>query len=503
MVYSLKDRLSLYTGEFITFLLVLQPVLDVISYFAVKTEATVITTVIRTILLAVVCCYGFVLSGQKNKYLMFYAVLAIFWILHMLNCLRIGYQDPMADFAEYLKLVQFPLWCFSFVTIFKSRDDIQIHIPNILVLSFFLIVLVIFLSFITNRPGFTYDYPDRNIHIGLLGWFSVQNAQSTIVSVLVPFILLWSLRSENILIFTMTTAISFGLLYMTGTRFAYYAAIIIAVAFILLILMCREYFLFCLPIITALILFFLLKDVSPMAEKESVADNSFRIYQERTEEIMGNDIDYIYQEGEEIPEDIRNKITQVYTDIYAQEGVFGNLLLSNIIDRFGLEKVMEVYDYSVNPKVLYNMREKRIKCMELIWNEQDILTKLLGFEFSESVINGEIHSPENDLPLLFSFYGILGGAIYVLFVLYFILIAARKMLFGFWDFLSMEIGVYFIAYFLLIGAALICGHTLRVPSANVYLSLSAALIYARVYPNYGRRFQSLSRRSSVVYIKKI
>ena len=120
-VSSLQKKLSFPVGEVMAALLVAQPLLDVLSYFMGQADATWLTTALRTVLLFAVGVYGFSITENRRAYYVMYGVVGGFWVLHMLSCLRLGYQDPVGDAAEYLKLVQFPLWTLSFVTFFRQR----------------------------------------------------------------------------------------------------------------------------------------------------------------------------------------------------------------------------------------------------------------------------------------------------------------------------------------------------------------------------------------------
>ena len=214
---SWKTRASAPVGEVMAALLAVQPLLDVLSYFMGQAEATWVTTALRTVLLFAVCLYGFAITENRRAYYLAYGVVGGFWVLHMLNSLRLGYQDPVGDAAEFLKLVQFPLWTLSFVTFFRQRRDLDYRVVGMLALNFGIILLVIALSYGVGQPVYTYDYPDRGVAIGILGWFGVANSQSSILTLLVPPLLLWGLRSRRLWKFCLCCLLGFGLLYFTGT----------------------------------------------------------------------------------------------------------------------------------------------------------------------------------------------------------------------------------------------------------------------------------------------
>lgn len=246
-VSSLQKKLSFPVGEVMAALLVAQPLLDVLSYFMGQADATWLTTALRTVLLFAVGVYGFSITENRRAYYAMYGVVGGFWVLHMLSCLRLGYQDPVGDAAEYLKLVQFPLWTLSFVTFFRRRRNLDYRVAGLLAVNVGLILLVIALSYAVGQPVYTYDYPERGVAIGILGWFGVANSQSSILTLLVPPLLLWGLRSQRLWQFCLCCLGGFGLLYFTGTRLTYYGAILIGCAFLALLLLRRQQLLFCVP----------------------------------------------------------------------------------------------------------------------------------------------------------------------------------------------------------------------------------------------------------------
>lgn len=457
-------------------LLLLQPLLDVLSYFMIKLEATFFTTALRTVLLFTVNFYAFAVSGKKKWHLALYGILGGFWLLHMLNCFRIGYQDPMGDAAEYLKLVQFPLWTLAFLTLFHRKAELSGAVIGWLAADLALILLVILLSFGTGNPVYTYDYPERGMQIGVLGWFGVPNAQSAVVAALVSPFLLWGFQKKRLWLFSLCCVIGFGLLYLTGTRLTYLAAFLIAAGFLLLLLWNREPLRFCLPLLAVLALLVVCKGFSPMQERQARSENSNTLYQEKTDEIMGEDKDFVYVEGEEIPEETLRRLETLYTEVYGGPGPYGLPLLGDMIEKFGLDRVMEAYHYTISPKQLYNARLRKLTALHLVWQDQDLPTKLLGFEYANCELGGNIYDPENDFQPLIYYYGFLGAALYLALPVGLVLWAVFCFFRDPRRFLSLPFGAAAIMFALCLGAAQFSGQALRKPSVCVYLSLSAALV---------------------------
>lgn len=501
---SLKTRLTAYTGEFVAALLLIQPLLDVLSYFMQAAGTTVVTTGLRMALLVLVSLYGFCVSDRKQIYAALYGLIAGFWLLHALNCFRLGYQDPLGDLAEYLKLAQFPLWTMAFLTFFRRREGLDLRIIGVLAANFAIILLVVGLSYLTGRPAYTYDFPERQIQIGVLGWFGVPNAQSAIVSLLVPALLLWGLRTEKLWIFCLCTVSGLGFLYLTGTRLTFYTALLAAGAFVVLILLSRKQYWYCLPLLAAIVLLVAFRGVSPMAQRQAVSANSFALYQEKIDRVMGEDKDFVYQAGEDIPEQVREKIEEVYVDVYGGKGAFGEPLLGDMIERFGLDRVLREYEYTLRPQNLNNTRFKKLKALHMVWEDQDFLTHLLGFEYADARIGEYNYDPENDFPALLYYTGYLGIGLYGAFLVWITVYGVLAFFRRFPSLLTPEFGTAAMMFVLSLGAAQMAGQFLRRPNVTVYFSVAAAmLVYQAETAPPAERLRPGHERNPAVSLKKV
>ena len=503
---KLKTTLTRSAGECMAALLLVQPLLDVLSYFMQNLGMTALTTALRTVLLFAVSLYGFAISDRKRLYGLLWGVAGGFWLLHMLNCFRLGYQDPVGDAAEYLKLVQFPLWTAVFLTFFRQRPGLDLRASALLAGNFALILLVIGLSYLTGRPAYTYDLPARDFQKGLLGWFGVPNAQSAIVSMLAPGLLLWAWRTERLWVFSGACGLGLGLLYFTGTRLTYYSAVLVVLGFLVLLGLVvlgggdwKRILLFCAPLALMLVLVLAFRGQSVMAQRQALTADAYASYQAQTDRILGEG--WTYQGGEPSQEELE-KITRVYEEIYTQKSVANTPLLGGLLERFGVQRVMEQYHYSTEASTLYNSRTKKLAVMALTWREQDWITRIFGFEYAKATINGVNYDPENDFPALPYFYGYLGAALYLGFTAYFLLavlwgcVKNWRTLPGF---LTVELGAYSMLYCLGLCSAQFSGQALRKPSVTVYLSLAAAQMYWLTRPNReGKLFAKYRRRSAVV-----
>jgi len=496
---ALKNRLSQSSPQVMTAILLLQPLLDVFSYFMQQQGTTIISTALRTVLLFAVCAYGFVITEHRRAYLVLYSVLAGFWLLHTLNCLRLGYQDPVGDAAEYLKLIQFPLWTLVFLTICRQRPTLNLCASGLLAANFAIILLVIGLSYATGAPAYTYDIPARGVKLGLLGWFGVPNAQSAVLAMIFCGLLAWAHEKGQLWLFSLANGAGCAVLYFSGTRLAYYAAVLASAGFVVLIFLAggrRRWN--CVPLVVGLVLLLAFRGVSPMIQRRALPGDTYRIYQEQTDQVMGRDKDYTYTGGE-IPKETREKITQVYEQVYGGLNFAGAPMLGDLLDRFGTQRVMEYYDYTTAASTLCHVRTKKIAVMAMTWEEQDLLTKLVGVEYAAATLNGTNYDPENDFPGLFYFYGWLGTGIYVAFAgsfLVWVLAGCVRNLRRLPEYLTVSLGAWAMIYVLGLGAAQYSGQVMRKPSVTVYMSLAAAQLCCQAQGS-GKLFARVQRRPGV------
>ena len=166
---------------------------------------------------------------------------------------------------------------------------------------------------------------------------------------------------------------------------------------------------------------------------------------------------------------------------------------------------MDAYNYTVQTNQLSDTRVRKAIYAQLVWEEKDLLTKLLGFEYSDMLAGGSIYDLENDFPAVFYFCGYIGFGLYLLFFAYFAFILLRAFwkklkaaalssrqqgklgpplvwnLQVFWQalrqFLTPEMGGVGMTFLLAIIAAQISGNVLRRPNVTVYFAVAAACIY--------------------------
>ena len=123
-----------------------------------------------------VLLYSFLISDKKHLYFLFGGVIALYWILHVVACLRSagGYASPFSDLNNLLRTVQLPVFALSFITFFKKSD----LVPKKVQCAFFANMVIMIHSVIFSYMTGTQVYMYVESRKGLMGWATVHNAQS-------------------------------------------------------------------------------------------------------------------------------------------------------------------------------------------------------------------------------------------------------------------------------------------------------------------------------------
>ncbi len=260
-------------------IIVIQPLLDVLSYFLGEMGNNSLSTALRFLLLMAVALLGFLVSDRKRVYFLFYGVMGLFWVAHMANCYRIGYQSMVADTANFLRIMNFPIFALSFVTFFKKGKGLGKFICAAFAINLGEIILFTALPWLTGHPVYTYD----TLYLGVMGWFGVANAQSAIIVLVAPLSLFFAWKSGKYPLFLLSLVLSFGLMFVTGTKFTFYSIFIVAGAFIFLFVLNfqKKSLRYVLPLLAVLVLVVAFRQYAPMQQRESQSAYALSNYQQR------------------------------------------------------------------------------------------------------------------------------------------------------------------------------------------------------------------------------
>lgn len=467
-----RKKMDSYIAVFIMILMVLQPLLDVLSYWLIKVDNTSITTLLRILMLGVIVIYSFIITDNKKFYLMFYGIIGLYWLGHMINCFRIGYINPVSDMSLFIRVAQMPALTLSFITFFKRNKGAKESMYKGLSIGFMIVIAVIILAQITGTMEYMY-YPN----IGIKGWFYTGNAQSIIVTVLSTFIIYRAYNYKNRTVFIITCFLAFGLLFISGTRVTYFSIFIIALGLFIILLFNRKnnwvyYTGLILSVICCGSFFFaspMLQEKGKMSEGFQESQKSIDSYQ--SEEATKNELFEKY--GEDKVLEGKPYTLNEYKLIYESN----MWLFQDAVDRYGFESFLEKYEYTTDASKLGDNRLLKRTIAELEWEKQDFITKLFGYENDTLILNGNVYIPENDFSNLIYFNGYIGTGLYILFVLYFVILIILSLIKNLKKAFTVEAGMVGIAFLLMLGAAQLSGQIVQRPNVSIYLSAILALIY--------------------------
>jgi len=516
MLKSIKEALTRRLPQLVFALIVMQPLLDVLSFFLGEWGSNTISTLLRFALMAAVALLGFIVSDKKVQYFIFYAITGVFWLLHMANCFRLGYQSVVEDAANFLRIISFLVFTLALITFFRQGKDVRKAVLLAFGVNFVLFWVFTVLPWALGQPQYTYS----KLFVGIMGWFSIPNAQSTIMVLTAPFAIYWAYCSKKYPFFIAMSILCFGIMYATGTKLTFYSIFIIAGAYIFLFVLQlgRQGLRYVLPMAAVVLLVFAFRHQSPMDLRERMSAYSRNLNDqqvERTLESASADKDAIKKaqtqkqakkkkQPEATMEEIHRGLFYVYTDKEPRDNVtpYGEIL-ENMNERFGLYRVMEAYGYSTTSSMLSDLRLMKSLFSQMVWEEKDLVTHFVGYEYNEVIVDGTIYDLENDFPAIYYFFGYSGFALYMLVILYivFVILRAftvdmchtlksqlatesrlyRRVCTGVWKglqrFLTIEMGAAGMSFLLAIIAAQVSGYVLRRPNVTIYFAVSTAYLY--------------------------
>lgn len=488
----LKNKLSKLSTGVLFALLVIQPLLDIISFWAQKIDFTLITTAFRLLMFVGVFVYAFIISDKKWTYVVFASVIAVYWIGHMIVCLKSagGYVSPVGDASNFLRTVHLPMLAFAFITFFKKGDEVPKYVQAAFVINMTIMMHSVILSYMTRTSIFTYKLEQQ----GLIGWAAVQNAQSAILAVVVPLILLFAYRKKNKIAFYASALVCLINLFFVGTKVDYYSIFIVGAAFLAMLLITGEKQAFYYVTVGALLVTCLLcyKTSAVYHIRENHA-NIMDQRQSKLEDVIqdaaqtSSNAGRLYLPGATTREEYEqmNPLAQ-----YRIHKLY-NTYSKGLVSRFGFDRVFDEYNYTLNVSTLAEQRNTKRTFARLAWEDSSFLEKCFGYEYNTLVENVEttnkltgttttvehIFDLENDFPGVFYYSGYVGFALYLLFLIYFIALIFVAVVTRLKKVMTMENGMLLASLCIAFGAAQWSGNLLRRPNASIYISVVLAYIY--------------------------
>lgn len=488
-----KKTLSKLSTGVLFALLVIQPVLDIISYWAQQIDFTMITTAFRLVMFVTVFLYAFIISDKKWVYIVFASVLAVYWAGHMLVCFKAagGYISPVQDISNFFRTVQLPCFTIAFITFFKKDTDIPKYVQTAFVINMVTMMHSIILSYMTGTSVYTYSLEQA----GLIGWVAVPNAQSAILAIIVPLILLFAYKTRKKSIFYAAALACILNLFFVGTKVDYYSIFIIGAAFFVMLFITGEKKVFYYVIVGVFLVTCLLCYRSSAVYH--IRENHNSIMDQRQTQVV-NVIQGAAQTSTntgrlDLPNGAttREEFDQMTPLAQYRIHKLYNTYAKGLVSRYGFDRVFEEYNYTLTVSNLTDLRNTKREFAHMAWEDSSFLEKCFGYEYmtlietveTKNVITGDtiqseiIFDLENDFPAVFYYSGYVGFAAYMLFLAFFFLLVFVAVVTRLKKVITFENGMLLISVCLAIGTALMAGYVLRRPNTSIYVSIIFAYIY--------------------------
>ena len=254
-----NDRKIFYVENLIYLFIILNPILDIISFlirnkFSDNPEtATSITALIRPIIPIILSVFVFLKASNetKRKLLLLIFVYVLYAIEHMLVCLdsfkEWSYGTPMREVSFLISYTFFIINLIVFKSIIgvdsklrirrQSKEKVTKRVCNSVVIALAIYIVSIFISIITKTSSYTYP----EVNIGYKGWIESGNSLSIFLIVAFGFLLSMIKIPKNkheliptISYIVLAIATMIYLVFLMGTRVGLYGSFIILVVWALL-----------------------------------------------------------------------------------------------------------------------------------------------------------------------------------------------------------------------------------------------------------------------------
>ena len=471
--------LTSHLPRLVFLLCIVQPLLDVLSYWLDALGLPNWPTLsIRFCMLALLLLAGLLLSQRRWIYWTALAVLFALTAGHTWACLLTGYSDPVGDWANLLRIYQMPLSTICFITFLNRDRRVYDALRKGMVCCLGIIAAVEVLSLVTGTNSYT--YPNKSL--GVLGWFYFANAQSAILSMLVPVSLVWAMerwfhRPATVCLFVVG---GFSILFFFGTRLAFLTLAATGIGLLItlllvdrkqkrnmgILLICTCLFLGCFTF-------------SPMYRNQVQVQANAQLKQADIDAMVAAD------EKEAAARSLTGEDYELARLQSAYEAYMGGL-----VHKFGLPRVAALYGYSDQASDLADVRQLRINYCRLLLEDSPTASAIFGLELADLTYEGYIYDVENDFHGIFFLCGGAGLSLLLAFLACFLVLIFRALLKDFRRFFTFQLGGWGIACITFLAHAYATAGVLRRPNASIYLSAILAGIYylvkLRFYPKAGK-----------------
>ena len=467
------NRFKEYMADnWLMWLIAAQPLLDIIAYWNQNSVATV-AGYIRLVIMVLLPLYLLITLKKKKVFLISMTVIGLYSVLHIANCIRIGYIDPVFDIAYLARVVQMPVLAVCFIYFIRNERTKKQAVTGVIAAA--AITLAAFIAAVlSGTANSTYGEG-----LGISGWVIDDNrcANSIIFVSLSAFSVCMAARSEKWYFNIGVPAVVTALHIINGTKACYIGLFAILFAYTAFLLMEKPILgrkIKKLPVAAMLLLIvisILVYPYSPRARVDASLRQASSAQQGEIEAAaleLGYDLNTMTMEEKLNTPEVREIFEYYYTRYMVAA-------IPEIFDTFGYEPVLRYFKMSTDVARLIDTRQIKLCYSHIIWQRSDCLTKFFGFEATHTGYSYK--DLENDWPALFYYYGYIGLGLYAAFVLYFIWLVLKRLATDFKGSFTIFNFCLFVCLMLQIALAQFSGALIRRPNVSVYMAVVLALIY--------------------------
>ncbi len=481
---KLRDRLTDKLPLVTMVLFVIQPLMDVLSFWLQKWGASNAPTLaLRLLVLVAAVAAGFLLEPKKRIYCLAAAVCLVVGLGHVLACAQAGYQNVLADLSNYVRVLQLPLMTLVLMTFLRVNGRCYPAMKKALAIDLTIILAVQVLAVVTGTEPRTYF--DGT---GFLGWFSNANTQSAIVSMIAPVAAVWSYGKKGFrsIVFWVLFGGACLSMYLMGPRLTYVGLLALCFGLGASVLLIRlKDWKRAAVFLLAGALFIGLFPLSPMMRHRKIHSD----HMDEKNDWIGSDMQgppvsfdrpteedpmegeplLVFDEPLELTEEQKARIEEL-APIYRH-------YMSDFVAIFGVERTIHLYNYTDDIRIMSATREKKLMFADILMEMSPASARLFGVELSRFTINGNTYDVENDFHGIYYLYGAVGLAALALFLAWFLWRIVRALVCDFRRYFTLEAAGWGIALVMALGHALFTAGVLRRPSASFYLAAVLAAVY--------------------------
>lgn len=219
--------------KILSIFLVLGPIFDLITSVSINLFHLDIHIIlfIKIIFIFLLTYYSlFIYKGNNKKYIViYYFLLGIYFISYASNVVISKSIDVLFYECSYLfRTYFFPICLINIYLVYENKEKVS---NKVLVISFIIYLLLLFIPFITNTGFDSYAYSK----VGSIGWFNSTNEIGGILSILFPITLSY-LILKNKKIIPILLLVFFYVIFSIGSKVPVLTTLITVIFFLILYL---------------------------------------------------------------------------------------------------------------------------------------------------------------------------------------------------------------------------------------------------------------------------